>query len=317
VANCQAVYGSVFGTVVDPSGAAVAVAEITVTSLQKGTKFHTHSNSSGNYSITHLIPDAYDVRCQAPGFKVVDLTNISIYADQTARVDINLQVGGTEEQLTVFAGDLGLLLDHLGIGSTHLVGHSFGGAVALAFAIQQPHRIRTLTLADAWIPTLQAAPLARNRLRWRRLQSELRRSGFSVDQELPTAVHDFLEEVTKLRDRNDAQPDGFRALGTLLNRDGDSMALRRWWQLVRMTSAVNEFPDETGLSRAEIGRVQQPASIVFGKQSRYLPTMQGLEATLANCRSTIIPNAGHYFPVLNPEVFTRAVDSFAGEYDRA
>jgi pimeloyl-ACP methyl ester carboxylesterase len=84
-----------------------------------------------------------------------------------------------------------------------------------------------------------------------------------------------------------------------------------------MTSAVNEFPDETGLSRAEIGRVQRPASIVFGKQSRYLPTMQGLEATLANCRSTIVPNAGHYFPVLNPEVFTRAVDSFAGEYDRA
>lgn len=36
VANCQAVYGIVFGAVLDPSGAAVAGAEITVTSLQKG-----------------------------------------------------------------------------------------------------------------------------------------------------------------------------------------------------------------------------------------------------------------------------------------
>jgi pimeloyl-ACP methyl ester carboxylesterase len=218
------------------------------------------------------------------------------------------------------ATDLGRLLDHLGIASAHLVGHSFGGAVALAFAIQQPQRVRTLTLADAWIPTLQPAPLARSRPRWRRLQSELRQSGFVVDRELPAAVHDFLEEVIRLRDRDGAAPpnDGFRALGTMLNRDGgDSMALRRWGQLVRMTSAVKEFPDGTGLSRVEIGRFQRPASIMFGNHSRYLPTMQGLEATLADCRSTIIPNAGHYFPVLNPDIFTREVGDFAGQHDGA
>jgi hypothetical protein len=93
-ANSQAVYGSIFGTVFDPSGAAIAGAEITVTSRQKATKFHAFSNTSGNYSITHLIPDAYDVRGQAPGFTVVDLTNIAVFADQMARVDMKLQVGG-------------------------------------------------------------------------------------------------------------------------------------------------------------------------------------------------------------------------------
>src|SRR5262249_10816449 len=105
----QAVSGSIFGTVLDPSGAAIVGAEITVTSRQKGTKFHAFSNASGNYSITHLIPDTYDVRGQAPGFKVVDLANILVYADQTARVDVNLLVGGSEEQLTVSAEDLALL----------------------------------------------------------------------------------------------------------------------------------------------------------------------------------------------------------------
>jgi hypothetical protein len=108
-ADSQAVYGSIFGTVLDPSGAAITGAEITVTSRQKGTKFHAFSNASGNYSITHLIPDAYNVRGRAPGFKVIDLTNITVYADQTARVDMKLQVGGSEEQLTVSAEDLALI----------------------------------------------------------------------------------------------------------------------------------------------------------------------------------------------------------------
>jgi pimeloyl-ACP methyl ester carboxylesterase len=214
------------------------------------------------------------------------------------------------------ATDLGLLLDHLGIASAHLVGHSFGGAVALAFAIQSPERVRTLTLADAWVPTLQPAPLARKRPRWRRLQSELRQSGFAVDRELPAVVHEFLEEIVRLRERGGVeQADGFRALGMLLNRDGDSIALRRWWQLVRMTSAASEFPDETGITRAEIGLVRRPASVVFGRHSRYLPTMRGLERTLANCQSTIVPNAGHYFPVLNPDIFTQAVGKSVARYD--
>jgi hypothetical protein len=108
-ANSQAVYGSIFGTVLDPSGAAIVGAEITVTSRQKATKFHAFSNTSGNYSITHLIPDAYDVRGQALGFKVVDLTNIAVYADQMARVDMKLQVGGSQEQLAVSAEDVGLI----------------------------------------------------------------------------------------------------------------------------------------------------------------------------------------------------------------
>jgi len=108
-ANSQAVYGSIFGTILDPSGAAIPGAQITVTSREKGATFHAFSNASGNYSITHLIPDAYDVRGQAPGFELVDLAGIPVYADQTARVDMKLQVAGPEEQLTVSAEDAALI----------------------------------------------------------------------------------------------------------------------------------------------------------------------------------------------------------------
>jgi hypothetical protein len=67
-ARAQAVYGSIFGTITDQSGAAVVGAKLTVTSVQKHIRFATTSNRAGNYSVTHLIPDLYDVQ-RKPGSK--------------------------------------------------------------------------------------------------------------------------------------------------------------------------------------------------------------------------------------------------------
>src|SRR5262249_50587649 len=108
-ALAQAVYGSIFGTVTDQSGAAVVGAHLTVTATQKGTKFETTTNESGNYSVTHLIPAQYDVRSEAVGFKVAVSSGIPVYADEAARVDVQLRVGGTEETLIVSAEELPLL----------------------------------------------------------------------------------------------------------------------------------------------------------------------------------------------------------------
>ena len=82
---------------------------MTITSVQKGTQFETTTNGTGNYSITHLIPDEYNVRAEAVGFKVVEYANIPIYADQASRVDAKLQVGTNQEELTVSAEDTPLM----------------------------------------------------------------------------------------------------------------------------------------------------------------------------------------------------------------
>ena len=108
-ARAQAVYGSIFGTITDQSGAAVVGAKLTVTSVQKQIRFATTSNRAGNYSLTHLIPDLYDVRSEAPGFKIVESTSIPVYADQATRLDVHLQIGGTEEKVTVSAEDIPLM----------------------------------------------------------------------------------------------------------------------------------------------------------------------------------------------------------------
>src|SRR5215813_308225 len=100
-ASAQAVYGSIFGTVTDPSGAAVAGAKVTVTSATKGTVYDTTSNADGNYSVTHLIPDIYNVKAEAAGFKSFETKSIPVSADAAARVDGQFQVGGTTETVEV------------------------------------------------------------------------------------------------------------------------------------------------------------------------------------------------------------------------
>src|SRR6266478_4587514 len=99
----QAVYGSIIGTITDPQGAAVANAKVTVLDQRKGTSDTTTTNDSGNYSVTHLIPDVYTVRVESPGFKASEQKDVIVSADAAANVPLQFQVGGTSETVEVTA----------------------------------------------------------------------------------------------------------------------------------------------------------------------------------------------------------------------
>ena len=58
-ASAQAVYGNIVGTVVDPSGAAVPDAKVTITDIKRSVNFTTTTNESGNFSQRHLIGGNY------------------------------------------------------------------------------------------------------------------------------------------------------------------------------------------------------------------------------------------------------------------
>src|SRR6201987_5262957 len=107
--SAQAVFGSVIGTVTDGQGNAVAGAKVTVTSTTKSTVFETTTNDSGNFSVTHLIPDSYKVHVEATGFKAYDVGSVSVSADSSVNVDVQLQVGAVTQSIEV-AGEVPQLI---------------------------------------------------------------------------------------------------------------------------------------------------------------------------------------------------------------
>src|ERR1700687_1781097 len=89
----QAIYGSIYGQVTDSSGAAIANATVTVKDVSKGTSVQTTTNSIGEYSVEHLIPDVYDVAVAATGFRGTESKGIRISADTAPKVDLKLEIG--------------------------------------------------------------------------------------------------------------------------------------------------------------------------------------------------------------------------------
>jgi hypothetical protein len=105
VALGQAVFGSIFGTVTDQQGAGVVGAKVTIVSTAKGTTFETTTNESGNYTVTHLIPDVYSVRIEGAGFKIFEVKDIQVSADAAVHQDAQLSVGDVSQTVEV-SGDV-------------------------------------------------------------------------------------------------------------------------------------------------------------------------------------------------------------------
>src|SRR6202034_2895549 len=70
--HAQAVYGSLYGSGTDNTGAVGPGATVTVTDEAKGTSVTATTNASGEYTVEHLIPDSYDVKVTMNGFKTFE-----------------------------------------------------------------------------------------------------------------------------------------------------------------------------------------------------------------------------------------------------
>jgi hypothetical protein len=102
-AKAQQVFGSIVGTVTDPSGGGVPNAKVTVSDMSKGTKFEVNTNESGNFTKGQLIPGTYKVEVEAPGFQKAVSQDIIVNVDQTARFDVAMAIGDVSQQIEVTA----------------------------------------------------------------------------------------------------------------------------------------------------------------------------------------------------------------------
>ena len=99
----QILYGSIVGTVTDPSGGAVANADVKATNSATGLMRQAKSNSLGLYRFPDLPPGAYDVEVTAPGFRPYVNTGVAASINDVNRVDVQLAVGQITESVSVQA----------------------------------------------------------------------------------------------------------------------------------------------------------------------------------------------------------------------
>ena len=101
IANAQQIFGSIYGNVTDPTGAAVNNAKVTITDITKQTSFVVMTNATGGYIKGQLIPDIYRVTVEAPGFQKAQSTDIPVQVDQAAKFDASLKVGDVNQTVEV------------------------------------------------------------------------------------------------------------------------------------------------------------------------------------------------------------------------
>jgi len=99
--NAQAVYGSIVGTVLDPSGAPIVGAKVTITDVGRDVSNNTTTNDSGNFTQRYLIAGTYRVRVEVPGFQSFQQDKLSVSVDSESRLEARLQVGDVSQTVEV------------------------------------------------------------------------------------------------------------------------------------------------------------------------------------------------------------------------
>lgn len=113
----QKITGTLTGNITDQSGAAVAGAKVAARNELTNVERETFSNDRGSYAIQFLAPGAYDVSIEQQGFKRPTYKKVVVQVDQTASLDVKLEVGELVQEVEVEAAAPLLQTGESSIGS--------------------------------------------------------------------------------------------------------------------------------------------------------------------------------------------------------
>ena len=111
----QDVTATIQGSVLDPTGAAVPNAKVTVTNTDRKEVIRTlDTDASGNYSAPLLPIGHYSLKIEAQGFKTVTRTGIALNVNDNVKLNIKLDVGAVSETVEVQEQQAGVESGHSG-----------------------------------------------------------------------------------------------------------------------------------------------------------------------------------------------------------
>jgi len=109
--------GTIAGTVLDSSGAAVANATVTATHTETGAVNTATTGPTGGFRLYDLRLGIYKVTASASGFKTEEKTGVLVQINSTSSLDFLLQPGDIKETVTILADAPGLQTESSDIGT--------------------------------------------------------------------------------------------------------------------------------------------------------------------------------------------------------
>ena len=97
----QSTFGAILGAVRDSSGALVPGAKVTLVNTGTSAKQSAATDESGNYAFKNIEVGTYALTFNAPGFENVSLSEISLTARETRRLDAVLKPGAETQTVVV------------------------------------------------------------------------------------------------------------------------------------------------------------------------------------------------------------------------
>src|SRR4051794_1939408 len=101
----QADTGSITGTVTDPAGAVLTNVKVTIIAVATNRHLSVLSDNEGRYSSGPLRVGEYRVEAELPGFKRIVRQSIVLQVQQTAVVNLQLELGTITQETTVTAAE--------------------------------------------------------------------------------------------------------------------------------------------------------------------------------------------------------------------
>lgn len=183
-------------------------------------------------------------------------------------------------------------------GPVDVIGHSFGGTVALRLAIEHPHLVRSLTLIE---PVFFAIAFADT-------------PGLRAQYD---AVHQPQFEAVQRGDFT-AATKAFNALWGDADMPWDSLPqqmrdnmVKRYGAIITASPAVD---DDSGrmLASGALERITAPALLLEGAKSPEILDLvnTGLLNRLPNARRVVLPDCGHMLPLTHPAEVAAHIRAF-------
>jgi hypothetical protein len=103
LASAQSFQGSLRGRVIDPKGAAIGLAKITLVDEGTSAGRATITSDQGEYTFAAVTPSIYTVIAEAPGFKRAERHKVLVSTQTAVTVDLAMELGEVTEHVNVTA----------------------------------------------------------------------------------------------------------------------------------------------------------------------------------------------------------------------